>query len=241
MYNLLISLAIASLSTGGFAYLLGSIWYGIAPGLIAGVVAYFLLARRTFKQFESLVKEAQSQIQAQNVDGAIRTLKEGYPLAKWQFLVESQLNAQIGSFLFQAQREDEAEQYLKKAFSRHWQAQAMLGVYYYKQKKLDKMRDTFESAVAYNKKQPLLWNLYAYCLWKSRNRDEAIDVLNRALDKLPDEDKKTKKNLKNLKNGNKMKMGGWGQQWYQFRLQPPPRQGGRRGGRGGGQFQRRRR
>jgi tetratricopeptide (TPR) repeat protein len=239
MYNLLIALAAAATSTGVFAYLLGSIWYGLVPGLLAGVVVYFFLARRTFKQFESLVKQAQQQIQSGNVDAAIRKLKEGYPLAKWQFLVDSQLNAQIGSFLFQAQREDEAEQYLKNAFSRHWQAQAMLGVYYYKNKKLDKMRETFEDAVAYNKKQPLLWNLYAYCLWKSRNRDDAIDVLNRAMDKLPDDDTKTEKNLDNLKNGNKMKMGGWGQQWYQFRLQPPPRQS-RRGG-GGGQFHRQRR
>jgi tetratricopeptide (TPR) repeat protein len=232
MYNLLIALAAGVVATIGFGFILGggtlSIWYGLVPGILALIGVYIYLARRSFKQMRTYVEKAQQQVQNQNIDPAVDILKEAYPIADWQFLIKSQIDGQIGTILYSAKRFDEAEQYLKRASSaaaiaQNWIAPAMLGVYYYKQQKYDKMREIFEDAVTANQDKPLLWNLYAYCLWKSRNRSDAIDVLNRALDH-NENDEKTEQNLNALKNGNKMKMRGWGNVWYQFHLDRPPQQ-----------------
>ena len=221
MYNFGISLAIGLVLTFGIGAFFGGWWYGIIPGVIAFGIAYVILARRTMNQVQSIVTRAQKQMQSRNIDRGIEILEDAFSLSKWQFFVEAQIHAQIGSVLYMDQRFDEAEPHLKKAFKKNWVARAMLGTLHYKRKKFDEMKEVFEEAVKANKKESLLWNLYAYCLWKSGDRDEAIDVLNRALDKAG-EDKRTKKNLKQLKHGRRMKMRGWNMQWYQFHLDRPP-------------------
>ncbi|MFW5966227.1 MAG: tetratricopeptide repeat protein [Persicimonas sp.] len=227
MYNLLIALGVGAVTTLALGFLVGggsfSVLYGIIPGIIAAVVTYIFLARRTMKQVQALAQTAQQQLQNQNTDRAVEILKSGYPLGKWQFFVKSQIDAQIGTILYVSKNLDQAESYLKNAFAKNWTAQGMLGVLYYKRRKFDEMEEVFEQAVQANKKQALLWNLYAYCLWKSKQRDKAIDVLNRALDKL-DGYKQTERNLKALKNGRKMKMRSWNQLWYQFHLDRMPQQ-----------------
>lgn len=227
MYNLLIAIGAAIATTLAFGFGLGggsfAVWYGLIPGIFALIGAYIFLARRSFKEMRNHVDKAQQQIRNQNIDQAVEILKNAYPIGKWQFLIKSQVDGQIGTILFSAKRFDDAEPYLKRAFSKNWVAKAMLGVHYYKNRKYEKMREAFEDAVLANKDKPLLWNLYAYCLWKSRNRSDAIDVLNRALEK-NEGDKKTKDNLNALKNNSKMKMRGWGNMWYQFHLDRPPQQ-----------------
>jgi tetratricopeptide (TPR) repeat protein len=225
MYNLLIAIGAGVAATLVFGFALGggafSVLYGLIPGIMTLIGVYIYLARKHFNEFREIAEQAQQQIQNRNIDPAVETLKEAYPLGEWQFLIKPQIDAQIGQILFSAQRLDDAEPYLKRAFSKNWVAQAMLGVYYYKNRKWDKMRDAFEEAVVANKDKPLLWNVYAYCLWKSRNRSDAIDVLNRARDE-NEGDEKTKQNLNALKNNSKMKMRGWGNMWYQFHLDRPP-------------------
>lgn len=227
MYNLLISIAAGVITTLAFGFIFGggefSAVYGIVPGLIALLVTYFVLARRSMKQVQALAEQAQQQLQSRNVDRSVDILKSGYDLGKWQFFVKSQLDAQIGTILFVSQRFDEAEPYLKNAFAKSWVAKVMLGVLYYKRRKFDEMEAAFEEAVTANKKQALAWNVYAYCLWKSKQRDKAIDVLNRAVDQLDGHDQ-TERNLKALKNKRKMKMRSFGQMWYQFHLDRPPMQ-----------------
>ncbi len=227
MYNLLISIATAVAVTFAFGFLLGGgelrIWWGVLPGVISFFVAYILLARRSLRAVQAIIARAQNEFQSQNIDRGIQTLKEAYGVGKWQFLVTSQVDGQIGSVLYMAQRFDEAESYLKRSFKKNWVARAMLATLYYKRKKYDKMETIFEEAVAANKKESLLWNLYAYCLWKSGNRDKAIAVLNRAVEKIG-ADKRTEKNLKALQNGRKMTMRGWNHAWYQFHLDRPPAQ-----------------
>ena len=239
MYNLLISLGTGTAVTLIFGYIFGtgfSLWYGLVPGILALIASYIFLARRTFKQVQNLASQAQNIAQNGNINQAVKTLKKGYPLGKWQFLVRSQLDAQIGTILYSSKKFGKAEKFLRNAFAKQGMAKAMLGTLYYKQKKFDKMRDAFEEAVMANKNDALLWNTYAYCLWKSRNRDEAIDVLNRATDNVSDD--RTKSNLKALKNNKKLKMRAWGGKWYQFHLDRPP-QNQFAGGQQRAQFRRR--
>ena len=224
MYNLLISIGVGVAVTALIGGFFGSVWYGLIPGIIGFGVAYVILARRTMKQVQAVSQRAQQHFQAQNIDRGIEVLEaDAYPLSKWQFFVEAQIRAQIGRILYMARRFDDAEHHLREGFKKDWVARGMLGALYYKRGKHDEMKKVFEEAVAGNKKKSLLWNLYAYCLWKSGDRDEAIDVLNRALDKMGD-DKNTEKNLNRLKNGRSMKMRRWNNQWYQFHLDAPPAQ-----------------
>lgn len=227
MYNLLISLAAGLLTSVVFGMIFGqgswSIVYGIVPGFLVFVAAYIWLARRSLKQVQALGETAQAQLQSRNIDRAVEIFKQGYPIGKWQFMVRPQLDAQIGTLLFVAERFNESEPYLKNAFSKNWTARAMLGVLYYKRRKFDEMEKAFEAAAMANKKEALLWNLYAYCLWKSKQRDKAIKVLNEAVETL-DGHKVTEKNLKALQNNRKMKMRSWNQLWYQFHLDRMPAQ-----------------
>lgn len=223
MYNLLISIAISVATTALFALLLGGILYGIVPGLIAIVVAYFFLARRTMRQVESAMLAAQEEMRNQRIDKGLEIMKAAYPLSKWQFFVSSQIDAQVGYVLYMSKKFDEAEPYLRRAFKKNWVPRAMLGTLLYKRKKYDEMKTVFEETVQHNKKQALLWNIYAYCLWKTNNRDEAIKVLNRGLEQIPNDDK-TSANLKALQNNKNMKMRGWNLLWYQFHLETPPPQ-----------------
>lgn len=227
MYNLLISIVagIAATLLSGFALGGGELrlWWGILPGILTLGIIYVLLARRSMNAVQAVVMRAQADIQAQNIDRAIDILKTAYPIGKWQFLVKSQIDGQIGSILFMSQKFGEAESYLKRSFKKNWVARAMLGALYYKKKKYDEMESIFEETVLANKKESLLWNLYAYCLWKSGQKDKAISVLNRAVDKLEGDDR-TERNLKALQNNKKMKMRSWNLAWYQFHLDRPPQQ-----------------
>lgn len=224
MYNLLISIAISVATTALFSAVLGGkIWYGIGPGIIALIVAYILLARRSMKQVEGIMNSAQEEMKNQRIERGVEIMKSAYPIGKWQFLVSSQIDGQIGYILYMSKKFDDAEPYLRRAFKKNWVPRAMLGTLLYKRKKYDEMKEVFEDAVQHNKKEALLWNIYAYCLWKTNERDEAIKVLNRALEHIKADDK-TSSNLKALQNNKKMKMRGWNLLWYQFHLDAPPAQ-----------------
>ena len=227
MYNLLISIAAAIFVALATGFLLGGgelrLWWGIFPGILTFGIVYVILARRSMKAVQDVVARAQADIQTQNIDRAVEVLKEAYPIGKWQFFVTSQVDGQIGSLLYMSQKFNDAEPFLKRSFKKNWVARAMLATLYYKKKKYDEMEKVFSEAVLANKKESLLWNLYAYCLWKSGNRDKAITVLNQAVEKL-DGDDRTEKNLKALQNNKKMKMRSWNLAWYQFHLDRPPQQ-----------------
>ncbi len=227
MYNLLLALAAGAAATILFGFLFGggdfAFVYGIFPGVIVTVVVFGLLARRVLKQVEAIMASAQPELQNRNIPAAVEIIKEAYPLGKWQFLLRSQIDGQIGTIWYAAQKFDKAEHFLRRSFKKNWVARAMLGTLLYKRKDYDEMTEVFEEAVQANKKQALLWNLYAYCLWKIKKREEAIAVLNRAMSHL-ENDEKTERNLKALQNDKKMKMRGWNMQWYQFHLDKPPQQ-----------------
>ncbi len=239
MYNVLISLGVGVLVFVAFSFALGGgefAWfYGLVPGLAAQLGAYFFLARRSMNAVQAISARAQAKLAAAQQSGgnrsqkqldravndAIAVLKEGYEHGKWQFFVEAQIDGQIGQLLYMVKQYDKAQSYLERSFNRNWVARAMLGALLYKKKKYDRMKEVFEEAVDKNKKESLLWNLYAYCMWKQGKKDEALDVLNRAIEHVGSDDK-TKANLKALQNDKKMKMRGWNMMWYQFHLDAPP-------------------
>jgi len=223
MLNLVISLA-AGILVGLLVAVttqLGAV-AAIIPGVVIAIAAYLILVRRTWKQLEAIFDAVQKELQSQKVDKALQVLQSGFRLAPWQFLVASQLHSNIGILLFVKGDATGALPHLEKSFTRNWIARAMLGVSRYRSRDLAAMTRVFEAAVKVNKKEGLLWQVYAWILEKEGRHSDAIALLGRAAAANP-ADEKVKSSLQALQNGKKLKLGKlYAEQWFQFRLESVP-------------------
>jgi len=198
----------------------------IVPSVMVVFIAYFILARATFKKVEVIFTEAASYLQHQppKFELAVSTMEKALAYAPTQFGVRSQVDNQIGVLYFLQKQFNKALPYLERSLGfGHWMGGAMLGVIYYKKKNHDKMKTTFDAVLKKAKKQSLAWNLYAYLLCQIGDRDQAQSILIQALKKT-DEDPKVQDSLQALQNGKKIKMKAYKEQWYQFHLENPPKQ-----------------
>lgn len=196
----------------------------VAPGVIAIVAAYYLLARRTFKQAEKIFTDAAKALQSMppKIDLAVSTMEKAYVLAPAQFGIRSQIDTQIGMIYFLQQDFNKALPVLKRSLAfGHWLGGAMLGVIYYKKKDHPEMKKTFDVVVKRAKGQGLAWNLYAYLLTQIGDNDGAQRVLVAGLKKTKN-DPKVQESLLAVQNGKKIKMRTYKEQWYQFHLERPP-------------------
>jgi tetratricopeptide (TPR) repeat protein len=239
MYNILIAIAAGVAGFILFSFILGfgtfRPLYGLLPGVAAALGVYVLLARRIMNKVQAIMEQAQQHLQSapppsspssvreihKTMDEAVEILKSALVYEKWQHLVREQVYGQIGQIYYMTKKFDQAHPYLEGSMTRNWVAQAMLAAHYYQKKELDKMAETFEAAVKSSPKEALLWNVYAWCKWKSGEKDKAIDILGRALEHV-ESDEQTKENKIALQNNKNMKMRGWNMMWYQFHLDTPP-------------------
>jgi tetratricopeptide (TPR) repeat protein len=223
MFNLAISLA-AGLLVGILVAVttrLGAV-AAIIPGTVVAVGAYLVLVRRTWKQLEALFDQVQKELQSQKVDRALQIMQSGFKLAPWQFLVAAQLHSNIGILHFVKGDQEAALPHLEKSFTRNWIARAMLGVVRYRSRDLAGMARVFDEAVKANKKEGLLWSVYAWILEKEGRHAEAVALLGRAVAANPS-DEKLKASLQALQNDKKLKLGKlYAEQWFQFRLENVP-------------------
>ncbi len=189
--------------------------------------------RRTWKKLESIFEAMQKEVQAQKFDKAIQTLQGGFVLAPWQFLVASQLHSNIGILHYLKQELDAALPHLEKSFSKNWVARGMLGAARYRKQDVAAATKVLDDAVSSNKKEGVLWALYAWILEKEDKHEQAIAVLGRAVAANPSDDK-LKGSLQALQNGKKLKLGKlYAEQWFQFMLERPPPEFAGAGFRGG--------
>lgn len=234
MINLIISIVLAAASWVLTTLIFDSIWAGLLPFLVILPVALIFLNKRTAKKFEAIANASQSSMsqlaQAKServresiLDNTIDILKDGYKYRHWQFLLGSQIDAQVGQIYYLQKKFKQAEPYLAKAFVQIWTAVAMHACIMFRNKEYTRMNKDFERALKFNRKIPLLWNLYAYCTLQATGRDEALKILNRSLTYIQG-DKSTLDNIDFLKNNSKMRMRVWNEQWYQFHLEAPPAQ-----------------
>ncbi len=221
MLNLVISLAISMVVTLALTTLAGiDILYASVASMVVFAIVYLLLTRFVMKKVAGLMEIAQRDLQAGRTEKAVKTLESGYKYGKWQFYVRSQIESQIGTIYYLKREFTEAFEYLQKGFVRHWVSMGMLAICYMKKQKTTKMIETFDKACAAARKEPLIWNLYAFCLEKVGEKDKAIEVLEKGLKKAAG-DERLQENLEALKEGRKMKMKGYGDLWYQFHLEKP--------------------
>lgn len=219
MLNLALSLLASVLVHLGLTLFAGvEPWIAGTAAIVTFFLLYFLMTRFIMKKIGVLMESAQRDLQAGRAEKAVKALQGGFKYAKWQFYIKGQLNAQIGTILYLKRDFNEAFDYLQKGFVRHWVAMGMLGICYMKRNKPEKMRDTFDKATAASRKEPMIWNLYAYCLEKIGQKDRAIAVMEKGIKKVGGNDT-LQENLELLKAGKKMKMQEFGDLWYQFHLE----------------------
>ncbi len=241
MYNLLIALGVGLAITLGVKLFGFSIWAGVIPGTLAFMGTYFVLARRIGNLIQGLMTSVQKELQGQptsqkeaqaRVERAIKMLESGLAYDKWQFLVGSEIHAQIAMLKYMSKDLDGAERHFAKSSPRNYMAKAMQGALYYQRKDFPKMKSAFEAAVTSGKKESIVWAVYAWCLMQNKEKDEALKVLGRGVEANPS-DEKLKNSLSALQNDKKLKMKPYEPMWWQFGLEAPPPQmlGGGGGGR----------
>jgi tetratricopeptide (TPR) repeat protein len=223
MLNVLIALAIAAVF-GSWVGVYSNWIAGLVLGFVAGVVAWVFLLRRTANKLTARMGEVEKHLQAARFEPAIKALEDAKQLKLWQFGLIRALDGQIGMLMYvKGQDLEGARTRLERAPLRNPAAQAMLGALAARQKRWDDATKVFERALKKNKKSSLLWGSYAWCQWKRGQAKDAVEILGRASLVLKS-DENIKKNLQNLQNGKKMKMNGWGNEWWSLRLEPPPQQ-----------------
>ena len=204
----------------------------ILPGAVATVGVFIWLARRSGKQLEATMAVAQKEMAARKPDRAVAALQDAFKIARWQFGVAASLHANIGILLYVQKKFDEAEPHLRKSGAtllKLWQAQAMLAAILFRKKQYGEMEKTFDGALRGNKKETLLFAVYAWCEHQRGEKKKAIEILQNGLTESPS-DEKLKSLLGRAQNDKRLKLDGWGEMWWQFWLENPPMMAGPQGG-----------
>jgi len=195
-----------------------AIGYSIFTGFIVMAITFMLIFRTVTKKVTAGMDVVQRDMQASRPEKAIKTLESLQRFAPWQIYLKGQISAQIGAIYYLRRDFKTAFTYLSSSFSKHWAGMGMLGVCYMKKNKIPDMIKTFDKAVIVNKKEPVIWELYAFCLDKVGEHQKAIEILEKGIKKVGGSET-MESNLELLKADKKQKMKPYGDLWYQFHLE----------------------
>ncbi|WP_321372217.1 hypothetical protein [uncultured Desulfuromusa sp.] len=92
---------------------------------------------------------------------------------------------------------------MEKGFVRNWVSTSMLAITYMKKNKTGKMVETFGKAISGNRKEPMVYAVYAFCMDRVGERTKAIEILKKGIAKTSDE--RLQENMDLLESGKKMK------------------------------------
>lgn len=221
MYSIIISVVIG-IATATLMYFLFNIYAGFFMGLFVSMICFVLFVRHFAGKLQGIIITSTKQLESKKFDTAIKTLESGLKLSKWMVMAESQLNGQIGYIYYLKKEYDKAFPFLLGSFSRNWMAQAMLASCYFRKKEYDKMSAVLENAVKFNDKIPMLWGVYGYLEFEAGQTQKALIALSSGVEKNPN-DEALKINLSKLQNKKKLDMHKFGEMWYQFWFEDPPR------------------
>lgn len=219
MYSLLVAAAAALITFVAIAVPL-KVGYAIVPALLALGATYFFVARRHARRIEGLVQRSMHELQQQRVGAAVELLRQGYPHARWVFLMRAQLDGQIGMLKYLDRKFDEAVPLLEKAWSKHWVAKGMLAADHFRHHRSAPALATLDAAIAANKKEPLLYGLKAWMQVRLKDEPGARATL-AAGDAATSGNPAIKENLLRLANGKELQMRDFGDVWWQFHLEKP--------------------
>ena len=189
----------------------------ITPAVVAAVAAAILIMRRVGKQVQPVVEEAQRHLQGGRRELALKSLKQALGFRLWHPLLAGQIHAQVGALHYASAEYDEAIAELEHASMRPWEAKAFLGCAYFKKHNEEGLTKAFEVAVRVGKKESLAWTVYAWCMVARGKKDEAAEILGRALKEIPG-DQRLQTNLELVQQGKKLKVAPYGEKWAAFGL-----------------------
>ena len=217
MYSLLISLGIA-LAVGLIIGFLVNAGLGIFLGLFAFFAAFIFFQRFFSKKLQAIFMAANFEIQKQHFDKAIEVLKEGYRYNKYAFLVQAQIDTQIGIIIYSQKKFGEAYKYLKNSNPRIMMGYLMYIIGCIKNKNTENIDKNIDLLIRFNKKDPFVYSAVAYLYEEELdNRDKALETLTKAAKVMPD-NPKIKEHLLAFQNNKEFKMDKYGEQWYQLML-----------------------
>ena len=217
MYSLLISLGIA-LAVGLIIGFLVNAGLGIFLGLFAFFAAFIFFQRFFSKKLQAVFMAANFEIQKQHFDKAIEVLKEGYRYNKYAFLVQAQIDTQIGIIIYSQKKFGEAYKYLKNSNPRIMMGYLMYIIGCIKNKNTENIDKNIDLLIRFNKKDPFVYSAVAYLYEEELdNRDKALETLTKAAKVMPD-NPKIKEHLLAFQNNKEFKMDKYGEQWYQLML-----------------------
>ena len=217
MYSLLISLGIA-LAVGLILGIFVNAGLGIFLGIFAFFAAFIFFQRTFSKKLQAVFMAANLEIQKQHFDRAIEILKEGYRYNKYAFLVQAQIDTQIGIIIYSQKKFGEAFKYLKNSNPRIMMGYLMYIIGCIKNKNTENIDKNIDLLIRFNKKDPFVYSAVAYLYEEELdNRDKALETLTKAAKIMPD-NPKIKEHLLAFQNNKEFKMDKYGEQWYQLML-----------------------
>ena len=217
MYNLLIALA-----AGTLGFVLGGIFgswiQGIIPALLVFPVVYVLLARRTGKKVEAIMRQAVAELESGRSDNCRRIMEKALDLAPWQFLLQQQVKTQLGALEYMQRNFKAARPLLENSWARNWQAMGMLAAIDLREGRSKDAVQRLVKCHKHGKKDAVMWGLYAYACVQCGDVDEALAVTNKGLGVL--DESRPLKELKSALANQRVKRFKWGrvfgQSWLQF-------------------------
>jgi tetratricopeptide (TPR) repeat protein len=193
---------------------------GPFAGILVFAGAFFAAARLSGKRVQPFLEAAQRHAQAGKVDQAIESYEGARKLSRWQLFLDRQINTQIGILHYAMGEEDKAAEFLAKGYPKIPQGPLVLGALLYRGGKTEEAKQALTQGIQFNKDSAMLPNLLAWIHEKEGQPDEAVAVLN-GTSKVVRANAETSDNLDRLKNGKKMNMKGFGQNWFMLKFEVP--------------------
>ena len=180
MNNLLISLiaGVAGFLVGGQ---FGSWSTGIVPAIILFIAAWIILMRRVSKKVETIMILAGKEFEAGRIEAGKKIVESARPLGKWQFLLEEQIDGQLGSVEYMQRNYKVARKILEKAGTRNWQSVGMLAAMDIRTGAKDKAVIKMQGVKKSGKKDPTMWGVLVYSCVQAGDMDLALQSVTEGL------------------------------------------------------------
>lgn len=165
-------------------------WLGwlaaLLPAILATGAAMYLLARRTGKLVEAEIAPLVGLLTERKVDEAealLRAVKEKH--GRWQFMLEGQMDAQIGMIRYLQLKFDEALPFLEAGRFRNWTALLCIGAIHARRKRYPEAWKALSDAASASSTQAIIYEAWAVLATRAGQRDEALSALDKGLKALP--------------------------------------------------------
>lgn len=181
MINIAIAIGLGLAVMAGVTLWLGPI-AAVLPAIFVTGLALFVLARRTGRQVEAALVPLQDLLVNRKVDEAravLRKVKADY--GRWQLLISSQIDAQLGMLEYATGKFDDALPLLEAGKWRNWSALTCIACIHWRRKRLPEAWAAFGEAATAAPAQVVIYEVWAMLATRSGDRDGALAAVAQGL------------------------------------------------------------